>query len=353
MNEEEGTRKRRPDPAVRGPRGLLSRSAFLVVITASAAAQEPAGPTIVPPVVVTVTRDVARSPLELPFAVTRVAPDSLRPGQRSLAADETLMLIPGVAVANRNNPTQDPRIALRGFGARAAFGVRSVRILRDAIPLTLADGQTPTDYLDLASVASVVVIRGSASALYGNAAGGVVEFRSSAPPASPVVADIRGLGGSDDLRRWSAGVGGTLAPLRYQALVTRTEQEGYRRYARQRTTHGTGRVLHGLAGAEVGWQAQLFSMPVAENPGALTGAEMSADPRQAVAFSVAKRARKEVSQRQLSVTATRPLSAGELTASLYGGTRDLDNPLTFAVVAIDRTTLGGSVRMTSAASPFV
>ncbi|HJR65669.1 MAG TPA: TonB-dependent receptor [Gemmatimonadaceae bacterium] len=335
-----------------GLRRLVPRSSFLVLLAASAAAQEPVAPTTLPPVVVTVTRDVARSPLELPFAITRIAPDSLRPGQRNLAADETLMLVPGVSVANRNNPTQDPRIAVRGFGARAAFGVRSVRILRDGIPLTLPDGQTPTDYLDLASVGSVEVIRGSASALYGNAAGGVVDFRSSPPPVSPVSVDLRGLSGSHDLQRWSAGLGGTVIPLRYQALVTRTEQDGYRRYAQQKTTHATGRVLHSLSGTELAWQAQLFSMPVAENPGALTAAEMAADPRQAVAFSVVKRARKEVSQNQLSVTATRPLSAGELTASLYGGTRDLDNPLTFAVVAIDRTTFGGSIRMTSATSPF-
>ena len=350
IDEERGTRKRRG--WLEALKWLLPHSALLVLNAAAAAAQEPIVPTTLPPVVVTVTRDVARSPLELPFAITRVVPDSLRPGQRNLAADETLMLIPGVSVANRNNPTQDPRIAVRGFGARAAFGVRSVRILRDGIPLTLPDGQTPTDYLDLASVGSVEVIRGSASALYGNAAGGIVDFRSSPPPTSPVSVDLRALGGSDDLRRWTAGLSGTLAPLRYQGLVTRTEQDGYRRYAQQKTTHATGRVLHTLAGAEVAWQAQLFSMPMAENPGALTAAETAADPRQAVAFSVAKRARKEVSQNQLSVIATRPLSAGELTASLYGGTRDLDNPLTFAVVAIDRTTLGGSVRMTSAASPF-
>src|SRR5688500_8045246 len=182
------------------------------MMVAPAGAQEP---TTLPPVVVTVTRDVARSPLDLPFAITRSSPDSLRPGQRNLAADETLMLVPGVAVANRNNPTQDPRIAIRGFGARAAFGVRSVRILRDGIPLTLPDGQTPTDYLDLASVGSVEVIRGSASAMYGHAAGGVVEFRSSAPPTRPVALDLRALGGNDELRRWSAGLGGTLVPLRY------------------------------------------------------------------------------------------------------------------------------------------
>jgi iron complex outermembrane recepter protein len=317
---------------------------LLALMSTTVEAQEP---TTLPPVVVTVTRDVARSPLDLPFAITRSAPDSLRPGQRNLTADETLMLVPGVSVANRNNPTQDPRVSVRGFGARAAFGVRSVRILRDGIPLTLPDGQTPTDYLDLASVGSVEVIRGSASALYGNAAGGIVEFRSTAPPTRPLAVDLRVLGSSYDLGRWSAGIGGTLAPLRYQALVTRTDQDGYRRHARQQTTHGTGRLLHTVSGTELAWQAQLFSMPVADNPGALTSAEMSADPRQPVALFVAKRARKEVSQAQLSVVARRPLAGGELTASFYGGTRDLDNPLTFAVVAIDRKTFGGSVRATS------
>src|SRR5687767_7027088 len=230
MTEDRGPRKRRSRFRCAGLSAALRRSSVLILLGGPVGAQESTAPTTLPPVVVTVTRDVSRSPFELPFAITRLMPDSLRPGQRNLSADETLMLVPGVSVANRNNPTQDPRIAIRGFGARAAFGVRSVRILRDGVPLTLPDGQTPTDYLDLASVGSVEVIRGSASALYGNAAGGVVDFRSSPPPTSPLSVDLRALGGSDDLRRWTAGLSGTLAPLRYQALVTRTEQDGYRRY---------------------------------------------------------------------------------------------------------------------------
>jgi iron complex outermembrane receptor protein len=79
---------------------------------------------------------------------------------------------------------------------------------------------------------------------------------------------------------------------------------------------------------------------------------MRSDPRQAVASFVTKRARKDVDQAQLSLTAARPVAGGELTASLYGGTRALDNPLTFAVVAIDRTTFGGSIRGASVASPL-
>ena len=95
------------------------------------------------PVVVTVTRDVARSPLDLPYAITRSVPDSLRPGQRHLSLDESLLLLPGVTVSNRNNPAQDPRISIRGFGSRSSFGVRGVKILRDGMPLTLPTGRRP------------------------------------------------------------------------------------------------------------------------------------------------------------------------------------------------------------------
>src|SRR5687768_390572 len=77
---------------------------------------------------VALTREAARSPLELPYAITTVRQDSIRPGARQISLDETLMLIPGIAVSNRNNPTQDPRISIRGFGARSAFGVRGVRV---------------------------------------------------------------------------------------------------------------------------------------------------------------------------------------------------------------------------------
>src|SRR3954467_8487719 len=74
------------------------------------------------PVVVEVSRGGRRPLLDLPFSVTVQSPDSPRPGQRHLALDETLMVIPVLTVSNRNNPSQDPRISIRGFGARSAFG---------------------------------------------------------------------------------------------------------------------------------------------------------------------------------------------------------------------------------------
>ena len=112
--------------------------------------------------VVTVTRDVGRSPLDLPYAITTLRPDSLSTrASRIRFVEQTLALLPGVTVANRTNPSQDTRVSIRGFGARSQFGARSIRILRDGMPLTLPDGQTPIDYLDLESVGRVEVIRGS------------------------------------------------------------------------------------------------------------------------------------------------------------------------------------------------
>src|SRR5207245_6784161 len=154
--------------------------------------------------------------LELPFAVTVQTPDSSRPGQRHLNLDETLWLIPGLSVSNRNNPSQDPRISIRGFGARSAFGVRGIRVLRDGIPLTLPDGQTPIDYLDLESVGRVEVLRGAAAAIYGNAAGGVIDLRSVAPPDVPLAVQARSWAGSSAMRRYVGLFGGSCGPASYE-----------------------------------------------------------------------------------------------------------------------------------------
>ena len=302
------------------------------------------------PVVVEVARGPHRSPLELPLAITVQIPDSARPGQRHLAVDETLFLIPGLAVANRNNPAQDPRISIRGFGARSAFGVRGIRVLRDGIPLTLPDGQTPVDYLDLESVGRVEVLRGSASSLYGNAAGGVVDIRTSDELRGLLTGSARLWSGSYGSRRLVGKLGGTVpvSGLRYQGNVANIESEGFRHYSRQRTTSGFGRIAVGGGRSAYALTYMGLTTPLAENPGSLTAAQLADDPRLADPLSVRKRARKTVSQSQIGLTAAR---AGRIDTELaaYGGTRSLDNPLAFGIVDVERTTGGGSARI---AIPF-
>jgi iron complex outermembrane recepter protein len=309
------------------------------------AAQDTAA-TRLEPVVVEVGRGAHRSLLRLPFAVTAQTPDSMRPGQRHLSLDETLWLIPGLSVSNRNNPSQDPRISIRGFGARSAFGVRGIRILRDGIPLTLPDGQTPVDYLDLESVGRVEVMRGSASSLYGNAGGGVVDIRTSEPLQTPISGAVRAWNGGFRSRRFVAKLAGGGSGYGYQANVSRTESDGYRHYSRQRTNNGFARLSYENEGGTYAIEWLGVHTPVAENPGAITRAQFDADARTADPLSVRKSARKAVTQSQFGLTARRFGNRGEVEASGYVGTRALDNPLTFGIVDVGRTMSGANLRAT-------
>jgi len=303
---------------------------------------------------VTATREGPRAPIELPYAVTLTRPDSLAAVRRQ-GIDELLFAVPGVALANRQNPAQDPRVSIRGFGARSAFGVRGVRVLQDGVPLTLPDGQTPVDVVDVEGADRVEVVRGSASSLYGNAAGGVIDVRSASPSDLPVAPFARVLGGGSVPTTTAAGAGGTLGPLGYTSSVTRIVGRGYRDYSDQRATRGALRLLHphteGSALPGLTIAARLSDVDRAESPGAITRAQMDTNPRSADPLSVRKQAGKTVRQGDLALTVTQPLGArASLDATAYGSVRKLDNPLTFNVVHVGRSSGGVTARLSSAGS---
>ena len=74
-------------------------------------------------------------------------------------------------MSDRGNLSQGDRVSIRGIGSRASFGVRGIRVLVDGVPLTMPDGQSQLNNLDLHAVGDVEVLRGPSSWLYGNAAG--------------------------------------------------------------------------------------------------------------------------------------------------------------------------------------
>ncbi|MBA3657880.1 MAG: TonB-dependent receptor plug domain-containing protein, partial [Gemmatimonadaceae bacterium] len=293
---------------------------------------------------VSITRDSALSPLLVPFAVSVVRPDSTRPGQRHSALDESLFLLPGVFVANRQNPTQDPRISIRGFGARSAFGVRGVRILWDGIPLTLADGQTPVDYVDLDAIDRIEIIRGSAAALYGNSSGGVVNLGTALPADSSFGVRVRQSREEGAMRRMSAQVNGRSDVFAFRAGINHASGKGFRDYSRLRATRASARATGTVFGNDLSLHLSALSLPLAQNPGSVTQAQMRADPRTADPLSVRRKAGKTVEQRQVGIGVGRKIADLGVSILVYGGTRDLNNPLTFATVTLDRTSGGATFR---------
>ena len=93
---------------------------------------------------------------------------------QKLSLQEYLIAVPGLFTQNANNYAQDLRISLRGFGARAAFGIRGIKIIIDGIPETTPDGQGQLDNLPLGILKNFEVLRGPSASLYGNASGGVI-----------------------------------------------------------------------------------------------------------------------------------------------------------------------------------
>ncbi len=279
-----------------------------------------------------------------PFSVSilRRTPEdvALDPG---LSLETALRGLPGVWINDRGHYALGERLAIRGMGWRAAFGVRGVQALLDGIPMTLPDGQSVLDVADPAFVRQAEVVRGPASLFWGNGSGGVL-FLSTVAPADTAFVRLRALGGSYGLRQVSGEAGLPAGRHRLYAFASDVRRDGYR-------AHGAGRFTragaHGSFDAGTRTRLRLtaaFADQDAQNPGALTLVQVREDPRQADPRTVATRAGKQSRQAQAGATLHHEMPLGLLSATVYGLVRDLDNPLTFAYVALDRTAGGARLQ---------
>src|SRR6185503_11535455 len=162
--------------------------------------------TVLPPVTITATRHAANL-LAVPLAVTQVRRRDLF-GTSGYGLNDALSLVPGVVAQSRYG-NQDVRITIRGYGARGAGDrsnagtSRGIRVLLDGVPETEPDGRTSFDGIDMASAENVEVIRSNASALWGNAAGGVINV-STMPTLAGSRTEAQTIVGGFGLQRYVA-----------------------------------------------------------------------------------------------------------------------------------------------------
>ncbi|HEX5727653.1 MAG TPA: TonB-dependent receptor [Longimicrobiaceae bacterium] len=323
-------------------RGPLLAGLVSLLPCLAAAAQERAADTLPVVSIDTLAVRVLHTPLpaaRAPYAVSAVAGPELRRGKPGLTLEEALLAVPGVQVDNRYNWALGERISIRGFGARTQFGVRGVRVLVDGIPATLPDGQTTLNHVDPALLGRAEIIRGPASALYGNAAGGVIRLSSVEPPAVPFASEYRVVAGGDGLLRLQSTAGGRTRGLAYHGALTRVAFGGYRDHAEAVSTlFSAGLAYRGrrdevrLALGAVGYDAL--------NPGSLPDSLLRRDRTQAFARNVAQRTGEEGRQGQLGVTWQHALGNGSLEVAAYALAREIDNPIPTAVIDLRRRVAG-------------
>lgn len=285
-----------------------------------------------------------------PYAVAVAGEAQLREGKTGMFLEDALETLPGVQVQNRFNYAVGERVSIRGFGSRAQFGVRGLHVEVDGIPATLPDGQSTLDHVDIGSLGRVEALRGPASALYGNASGGVLRFETEVPPASPLRQEGTAVAGSDGLLRLQSVTGGTVGSTGYVVSVDNLDYEGYRvdtdgnPYGRADRLHIVGRLVQPMAGGELGVTLNHLDL-FAENPGSLRLNLYEDDPTQVFPFAyTAFQTRKAVQQSQLGLSWTGLVAGLEASAAAYGLTRDFFNPLPGDIVDVDRR--AGGARLT-------
>lgn len=285
---------------------------------------------------VSVTRSL-RSPDSAAAAVSQIDRSLVQGAQPRLDLEESLSGVPGVTVNNRYNKRMGTRIAIRGFGARSAFGVRGVRIQVDGIPLTMPDGQAQLDALDLASAGRIEVIRGPASVLYGNAAGGVVSIETEDPPERPFAGQAElmmsdyGTGDATNLVRANTKVGGQAGDFEYLASASHVRTDGFRIYAESEYSLFNANLRHRLDDdSYLKLVVHAFEDPWSENPSSLPAELARTNPDTVLPRYVESGSGGSTTQLQGGLSYARWIGDDRLDVRLYGASRSLEGALPFS-----------------------
>jgi iron complex outermembrane recepter protein len=297
-----------------------------------------------PATVITATRDRALAD-EIPGAATTVSLRDIQRGEKGVSLDEALHHVPGVIASNRQNLSQGERLTVRGLGARAAFGVRGLKVLLDGIPLTTPDGQTQLGNIDLGSANRIEVLRGPSSSLYGNAGGGVVAIHSSPPMAGAWRVQPGVIIGSDGLWRSQLRVAGGNGEHRVAVNLRRLQLDGFRHHSESRVYGASIIGQHRLSPT---WQLvsvlNIYDAPYLLNPSSMARNDADTRPRYARGFVVAQGASKTARQVQGGVTLRHESNATRTELTLFGVDRSLYSPIPGAVIDLDR--VSGGLRAT-------
>lgn len=266
-----------------------------------------------------------------------LAPPTAEPG---LAA--RLRGVPGVLARNRYNHAQDEQLSIRGFGTRATFGIRGVRLYVDGLPATLPDGQGQVSHFPLGAAARIEVLRGPFSALYGNAAGGVVAVTTVDGADDPGAA--LGLA-ADDTGGWRADtqLRGGDTRFDYALALGRFATDGARVHSRARRDSLHAKANLSLAGGRLTLLANALHAPDVQDPQGLTREQFEADPAQSSVGALAFDTRKSTSQRQFGAVYEREAGAHRWRVLAHAGEREVEQFLSIPVATQAAPTSGGGV----------
>lgn len=269
--------------------------------------------------------------MEVSQSLTVVGKSRIQLANQQITLDESLLGVPGVFILNPFNYAQDTRISIRGFGARADFGIRGIRLIIDGIPATTPDGQGEVDGMDLGSTGRIEVLRGPGAAYHGAASGGVILIDTEDGPDDPFV-ETRLTAGDFGLLHWQFKTGGQQGPLNYMISGGHLDSDGYRNRSETENTRLNGKLRYQLSGGDaLQLVFNIIDFPLQNDPGGLTRQEAAANPRQASGRNVLYDSGESVAQQRVGLEYEKHFdTTRSLELILFHTHRDFSNRLPFA-----------------------
>ena len=224
---------------------------------------------------------------QLPFSLSVQSVDEFQKIYQQLSLQEYLVAVPGLFTQNANNYAQDLRISLRGFGARAAFGIRGIKLIVDGIPETTPDGQGQLDNLPLGLLSSVEVLRGPSASLYGNDSGGVLYLNTLDQLENETI-QLQSRLGAYGFQSYQLNT--SLKGEKTVALIhiNRTKTDGFRQNSGFEQTLFNTKIKHRLSSkSTLQLQLNYTDSPRAEDAGGITLEDTEVDWSQARQRNVA------------------------------------------------------------------
>ncbi|HRK12423.1 MAG TPA: TonB-dependent receptor [Thauera sp.] len=274
------------------------------------------------PVVVTGSR-VETNSFDLPFSVDAVDMRANQAGNLGVNASEALAGVPGLVIQNRQNYAQDLQISVRGFGARAAFGVRGVKLIADGIPASNPDGQGQAATFNLDTAERIEVMRGPFSTVYGNHAGGVIQLFSRTGEGAPRMrASV--LGGSWGTTKIGVGLEGEQSGVGFIVDASRFDTDGYRDHSKTRRDQGFAKLsFRPDEDSTLTLVANGLRQPDTQDPLGVTWASYQRNPRAVEDVAKQYNTRKSIHHLQGGATYERRFGEDRLQLSAYTGRRSV------------------------------
>jgi len=237
------------------------------------------------------------------------------------------------------------RISIRGFGTRAAFGVRGIRLIIDGVPETTPDGQSQLDNLELNNISNIQILRGLSAGLYGNASGGVILINSPALVKEKFI-ETDFVYGSFNTLSTSLKSG---FKIKSSSLILNTryfKSDGYREHASSEL-FSIGLSL--LSYLKSDWKLRIqfnhTNSPEAFDPGGVTLESVEEERSQARDRNIDFNAGESIQHSKVSARIQRTGKASTISSSVFYHKRKFEGRLPFGfggAIDLDRNFFGNS-----------